>query len=338
MEASRIELRNLQKEAVRQLEEAGTPAAKISAVGELVAELAADDEFWRYQSESLAVFVTPESIQSFRLPNHFDSGVEVSDRFHVAPLVRAVSFPYLAYVLALSQNSVRLVEITPSTAVDVTREAGIPENLPDALGRSLPRDPAPAGRLQGGEGQKVLVGQFARRVDAAVCAYLTGGNLPLILAAVEHVGAIYRSHNSCPNLLPDSLTGNFDHTTPAELAAAARPLLDAEYQRQAAESAAGFAKAQSSGYGIADLASAARAATQGAVRKLCIDIETVEHGTVDDDGAIAFAGAPSAASYDIVGEIAVRALLSGAEVIGLRKAQMPAASPVAAILRYLPQA
>lgn len=337
VEASRIELGNLLKEAVRQLQEAGTARAKIAAIEELVADLAADDEFWRVQSESLATFVTPESVQTFRLPNHFDSGVEVSDRFHVAPLVRAVSFPYLAYVLALSQNSVRLIEMTATGAVDVTRDAGLPENLSDALGRSLPRDPAPTGRLQGGEGQKVLAGQFVRRVNAAVCSYLMGRDLPLVVAAVEHVGAMYRAHNSCPHLLPESLSGNFDHTTPLELAAAARPLLQAAYDLQAAASVAEFHRRQSAGYGLTDLADIARAATQGAVHKLLIDIESIEHGTVDDAGGITFAAAPGAASYDIVGEVAVRALLAGGEVIGLRRPQMPAASPVAALLRYLPQ-
>ncbi len=79
---------------------------------EEMADLVDDDTFWRYQARSLATFATPVSLVTFRLPNRLISNVQVSDRFFVKPLLRSVTFPQAALVLALAQGSVRLVEVT----------------------------------------------------------------------------------------------------------------------------------------------------------------------------------------------------------------------------------
>jgi hypothetical protein len=63
-----------------------------------------DNEFWRFQAHSLAIFATPENMRTFRVPNALEPLVIVSDRFHMKPLLRSVSFPRSCYVLALAQN------------------------------------------------------------------------------------------------------------------------------------------------------------------------------------------------------------------------------------------
>src|SRR5215510_3039459 len=85
-EAERIELKNLAGETSRQLEQASVPASDVAAIEEELADLVDDDEFWRYQARSLAVFLTPTTSVTFRLANELTSMVEVSDRFHLKPL------------------------------------------------------------------------------------------------------------------------------------------------------------------------------------------------------------------------------------------------------------
>ena len=83
-----------------------------------------------------------------------------------------------------------------------------------------------------------------------------------------------------------------------------------------------------------DVAQAARAATRGAVQTLLVDIDEALPGKLDDEGAVTFAEGPCAASYDIVDEIAGRALLTGARVLGVRKADIPGGSNLAAIMMW----
>jgi hypothetical protein len=66
-----------------------------------------------------------------------------------------------------------------------------------------------------------------------------------------------------------------------------------------------------------------------------VDIDEVIPGTIDEvDGRIAFADRDSAKTYGIVDEIAGRALLAGAIVLGVRKADIPDHAHLAAILRF----
>ena len=69
-------------------------------IRQAVEALIEDDGFWAEQAHSLAIFVTPERIRTFRLPNRLSSQAEVADRFHLKPLIRSVTFPHDAYVLA----------------------------------------------------------------------------------------------------------------------------------------------------------------------------------------------------------------------------------------------
>ena len=59
-DAERIELKNLAGEASRQLQEIGADRGDVAAIDEELAELVGDDEFWRYQARSLALFLTPQ--------------------------------------------------------------------------------------------------------------------------------------------------------------------------------------------------------------------------------------------------------------------------------------
>lgn len=69
----------------------------------------------------------------YRLPHNLTSIVEVSDRFHLKPLLRALTFPHTAFVLALSQGSVRLLEIAPELD---PAEVAVPDLPSDVATRS----------------------------------------------------------------------------------------------------------------------------------------------------------------------------------------------------------
>ena len=118
-DGARIEFKNLAAEAVRQLH-------GDARVREQLDDLAGDDAFWAFLANSLAVFVTPDSLRTFRLPNRLVSLVEVSDRFHLKPLLRSVTFPQAALVLALAQNSVRVVEVAGDVPASELEVADLP--------------------------------------------------------------------------------------------------------------------------------------------------------------------------------------------------------------------
>ncbi len=334
-DASRIELSNLARQAREQLEKAGLDKRRLAALMQQFDDLSDDEEFWRLQANSLAVLATPDSMSTFRLPNTLVSMVEVSDRFHLKPLLRSITFPHSAFVLALSENAVRLVEVHAELPPSTVKVERMPRDAASAVGKSTLNDRSPSGRIHGLEGQNVRLRQYARQVDAALRPVLAGRDTPLILAGTGRLPSIFRSVNSYPGLLNDIIETSPDRQSDAELADAARPILDAEYKAELKAFADVYETRANSGRTTSDLSDAARAATFGAIEALLVDIDTVVHGTVDDTtGAVSFADDAGAASYGVIDEIAGRALASGAKVLGVRKADIPGEAPLAAILRY----
>ena len=333
-QADRIELKNLARTALDQLREHGAAKHDVAAIEEALHDLVDDDEFWRFQANSLAVLATPDALRTFRLPNRLVSMVEVSDRMHLKPLLRAMTVPQSAFVLALAQNAVRVVEVSGDLPAFTVKVDGMPEDAASAVGKASIGDRSQAGRIQGSEGQKVRLRQFARKVDGALRDLLGGREVPLILAAAAPLDSIFRSVNTYPHLAAATLQGNPEADSDEQLAKAARGVLDQLFQDELAQVRALFASREAEGRTTTDLVQAARAATFGAVAVLLVDIDEVIPGRIDDAGRVELDAAPGAGNYGVVDEIAARALRSGARVLGVRRADIPGAGSLAAILRY----
>ncbi|HUB75570.1 MAG TPA: hypothetical protein VL977_00875 [Solirubrobacteraceae bacterium] len=333
-EAERIAFRNLAAEAIRQLRDGDAERADVTAVQESLAALDSEEEFWRHQARSLAVLATPSSIATFRLANRLSEIVEVSDRFHVKPLLRARTFPQVAVVLALAQGSVRLVEVEPEMAPSQLRVPDMPTDVAGAAGRASISDRAPTRRIQGSEGQKVRMRGYARQVDQALRPFLNGVDVPLVLAAAEPIAGIFRSVNSNPHLVEGEISGNPEALSDAELAARAREVLDALYAAELEALRERYRQLQHLGRARSDVAELARAATAGAVDTLFVDIDSPLTGTLDEDtGAVSF-GEPGVGTYGVLDEIARRVWLSGGRVLAVRAQDIPDHGQAAAILRY----
>jgi hypothetical protein len=334
-EPERIELKTLAAQASSQLRETGTPTRVVRAFEEEIDYLSDDEGFWRYQARSLAVFGAPESLITFRLPNRLLSQVSVSDRFYLRPLLRTLTFPHVAFVLALAQGSVRVVEVTPDLEPARIRVDDLPKDVASAVGKSSISDRAPVRRLQGSEGQKVRMRQYARQIDRALRPFLSGLEVPLILAAADPIDSIYRSVNTYPHLLAQSISGNPETASDAELAVGARAVLDDFYAAQLRDIEELYGQRSAEGRTLADVAEAARAATFGAVQTLLVDIDAAAPGTVEErTGAVTFASVGSGEVHDVIDEIARRTWLSGGRVLAVRKDDIPGRGQVAAILRY----
>lgn len=332
--ADRIELKNLAKQAVQQLEEAGADKRRVAALAEHLDDLVDDDEFWRFQAHSLAILATPDNIRTFRVPNALSPMVEVSDRFHLKPLLRAMTFANACYVLALAEGAVRLIEVSADLPAATIKVDGMPKDAAGAVRRASVNDRSPSGRIHGSEGQKVLLRQFARRVDAALRSLLAGSDIPLVLAAAQPLAAIYRSVNTYSHVASATIAGSPELLTDAQLAERARTVLDGLYRDEIAAVANLFESRSKHGQATTDIAQAARAATYGAVEIMIMDIDEVVDGRIDEAGSVTFAEQAGADTYGVVDEIARRVIMSGGRVLGVRRIDIPDGNSLAAILRY----
>lgn len=334
VEASRLEFKNLVKEARTQLEQSGAPSNQVQAITDELDDIVEDDDFWSEQSRSVAVFATPEVCVTYRLPNRLPQEVEVGDRLYVKPLLRAITFPQAGYVLALAAGSVRLIEFAADRPSEVVKVPDLPESAASAAGKSSLSDRAPIRRIQGAEGQKLRLMQYARKVDRALRPLLAGLDLPMVLAAAEPIASIYRQVNSYPDLLPTGVPGNPEQVQDEDLVASARQIVDDQHRRDVQELNEQIADLENSGRSSADLSALAYAATHGLIETLLVDLEQRIPGDVSGDGRIQFAEEDDHRSYGIVDEVARRVLRTGGKVIAVRGNEIAAGQPAAGILRH----
>ena len=331
---SRTVLKQLVDEAIGKLEAAGLDKRRIWPLEEYFETLLEDDDFWAYQARSLAILATPTRLRTYRLPSELGDMVSVADRFHLKPLLRATTFPNAAHVLAISENAVRLIEVSADLPASEVKVPDMPRDAASAVGKSTINDSGAGRRIHGLEGQKIRLGQYVRKVGAALRPVLSDSGLPVILAATEPVASLFRSLGGVA-VLEQTIETSPDRMTDAELARAARPVLDAHYEGKIARIHELFETRKGEGRTTTDIAEAARAATFGGIDTLLVDIDVMVPGVIDETtGAVTFLPEDTKGGYGVVDEIAGRATRTGAKVLAVRRKDIPGDGPLAAILRY----
>jgi Bacterial archaeo-eukaryotic release factor family 11 len=353
--ANRIAFKDLAREALAQLREAGADKRKIAVFKERFDHLAGldpdvqdedkirklqrakpdpFDTFWHYQANGLAVLSTSGLMRMFRLPNAPKPLAEVADRFHLTPLIRAMTSPHDIFVLALAEESVRLIRAFANFPPVRLQIPDLPRNAEEATRRPSFHVRAPRRRLQNLEGEKVLLHKYVRKVEQAVHGVLAGLSTPLVLAAEEPLASMFRSLNTYPRLADEMIEGNPDLTTDAELEVAAIPILDRFYSRELKAVITRYDELKPR-RATTDVSYAAHAATAGAIDQLLVDLDAVVPGLVSDiDGSVIYSASDDAETYSVVDEVARRALYTGARVLGAKREELPDRAPLAAILRY----
>jgi hypothetical protein len=334
-DANRIEFKTLVSKATERLHESGADKKVVNHIHEGLAELDDDESFWQHQARSLAVFATPDSVRTFRLPNNLTELIDVSERLIVKPMLRTVTFPQTAYVLALSTKSARLLAIEPDGEPHEVVVPNLPTDAMSAVGLDSLKNNDPSSRTQGESGRKLRLRQYAHQVDRALMRAIGNNGMPLILAAAQPLDSIFRATSHHPGLAEHSIEGNPDEKTDAELADAARIVLDEVYAKQIDQVKETYELRASQDRATTDLQRIARAATFGAIDTLLVDIDVSIDGTVSDEtGDLTIDESDTVSNYGVVDEIAKRVLESGGDVLAVREDQVPEGADAAAILRF----
>lgn len=341
-----IRLRNLLGKAEEQTRDRGLPESQIEELLAPVRQLEEDVHFWRHQGEGLAIFCSESGCATHRLPVPVEELVFIGDRFCMRPLLPAVSEGRRYYVLALSQNSVRLFECTR----DSVRELDlydIPASLRDAVGYDWEQKSLQF-HVGDGEGRAMFHGHgrqkdqddeeleaFLRAVDRGVCRLLADSRAPLIVAAVEYLIPMYRRITSYPNVPEQCVSGNPDRLKPAELhersLACAAPYLDEPKQRDL-QRLTDAVHSDSATTGVLDVLPAAQNAQVGA---LFVVSNGAIWGRTDESGRdITLHAQREPGDDDLIDLTIAHTVASGGVVYDTAASEMPGGVPVAALLRF----
>lgn len=340
-----IRLKNLLTEADERLRSLGLRSPEAAELLAPAAALLDDPIFWRYQADGLAIFVRPGSFRAFRLPLRFPELASVGDRFHVKSLL-----PYFAggghfFVLALSQNEIRLLGGSRHSVNEV--ELGdVPASLADALRYEDPERElqlhttggGPGGRAvfhghgAGDELDKERLGRFFREVDRGLGDILRSEHSPLVLAGVEYETAIYREVSSYPELADQVIAGSPDDLRAEELHERAWAIVEPRFGADLDADLERFRELDGTGLTARELVDALSVARTGRVAVLFVAADEERWGTVTEDG-IQIHDDARPGDEDLLDGAVVAAIGTGARIHVLPTEALPAA-PIAAILSY----
>ncbi|MGH2827042.1 MAG: hypothetical protein ACRDKF_08730 [Actinomycetota bacterium] len=305
--------------------------------------LLGDRDFWNHQQEGLALLRTPDTFERFRLPFAVGQHVVVADSPYVVPLFRPLAHGATFYVLALSQGAVRLIECTARGAVEVdTSEFEIPHSLAEALRyddlqKPESRHPTTSGPGHGDdrEDHKGQVRRYVHAVEVGVSRNLSARGAPLVLAAVDYVRAMYREKTDYSAVLTDGIDGNPDHLRPEQLLEAARPIMEAHFEKQMNELKDRYETALAHDGAACELEQVLWAAHDGRVDTLFVQDGAQEWAKVDAEGrSIERSNGLESGTEELHDLTARRSLINGGRVLALDDEAMPCDGPIAAIYRY----
>ncbi len=309
-----------------------------------------DQTFWQHQSDGLALFLSAEESSHYRLPLSFEELVVVEARFHIKPMLPLFNNKGRFYILALSQNDIRLFAGTRHTVDQIDLE-GVPTSLAEALPHDDPErqlqhhigekvDTTAPGIFHGhgvgaGDFKKDNILRFFQQVDKGICALLEDQSLPLVLAGVDYLLPIYKEASNYPHLIDEGVTGNPDETSAQELHEQAWSLVQPYFREEREQATAEYRRLADGSNASQDLSEIVRAAHYGRVKVAFVATDVQRWGKFDaEKNVLEVHDNPEPGNADLLDSVAVQTLMHGGTVYSAEADEIPGGEPVAAVFRY----
>ncbi|HDR14067.1 MAG TPA: hypothetical protein ENN79_00990 [Desulfobacteraceae bacterium] len=344
-----IRFRNLLDQVDVRLQSKGVRSSDGREMLKPARRLLKDQAFWRHQSDGLAVFVNSEECRVYRLPLSFEELVVISDCFHVKPLLPLFTSDGHFYILALSQNQVRLLEGTRQT-VDEVDLGDMPKSMAEAFQyESFERQLQFHTGTSGGSGkraamfhghdareeEKERILKWFRTIDEELAVLFAGDESPIVPAGVEFLFPIFKEATSYPHRVVEGIRGNPEELKPEELHALAWPILEPIFSKSREKAVSRYRQLAGTGQTTTDVKEAVLAAYHGQVDVLFVAVGVQVWGYFDPDANTVYVnGDLKPGDQDLLDAAAVQSILNGGTVYAVEPEHVPDRAPIAAVLRY----
>lgn len=349
-----LRLRNLLREVARQVGQEPRFASKKAELLEPLQKLPDDETFWLEEGQGLAIFRNLEQMRCYRLPERINEQIVIASHFYLKPLLPWLENDGRFYVLALSQNAIRLLEGTRYTIEEVLLPEQVPESLADALKEAQPEKElqyhsSASGSLVGKGGRHALVfhgkgasdeakeqlARYFHQINRGLHELLHDETVPLVLAGVEYLLALYRDVNTYPHLLARSLTGNPDELSARTLHERAWPLVEPVILQAQRDARAQYQELAATEQASNNLSLIVPAASEGRVAALFAARDREQWGHFDPFAqTLEIHEAAKPGDDDLLERAEMQTIMHGGAVYTLDHALVPGGQLAAAVFRY----
>jgi hypothetical protein len=352
LHTNQVRLMRLLSRAEKQLVETGMSSREAEMLLEPLQKLILDRHYWVHEGNSLAIFISRDILLHYLLPQTVQEEVMVTGHFYLKPLLRTLSDEGRFYLLALSQNKVRLFqgtryhlrEIPLSGAVPASRDEALKYENPGrryhhhhtgAPGRAGVRAAVFHGQAVGVDYARANVRQFINLLSDGIEVLLAGRTEPMVLAGVNYVQPMYRKRSTYPNLIGEGIMGNPGLMSEEELHRKAWNIVEPYLHREQQAMAARFEQMAGLGRTSTDLNRVVKDAYAGKVASLFLDINAHAWGYYEPArSAVMVHDTLEPCDDDLLDFAAMHTFIHGGKIYAGSRERMPEKAPLAAILRY----
>jgi len=309
-----------------------------------------NSEFWQYQSDGLAIFISTNVFRYYCLPVNFEELVVVTDRFHFKPLLPLLTGDGKFYILALSQNDVRLLQGTRYSVSEVDLE-DVPQSIAEALKYDDPEkqfqfhtgtsqvggDRAGMfhGQGAGNDEQKDRLLRYFRKVSGGLEELLKNQRSPLVLAGVDYLLPIYKEANNYPHLMEDGITGNPEELKAEELHSSAWEIMQPYFEQAEQEVVSRYQELAGTGQTANNIQEVVSAAYYQRIESLFVPVGVQQWGLFNPSTSeIQLHQEQESGDEDLMDFAAIHTVLNGGTVYAVEPEKVPGDAPLAAVFRY----
>lgn len=343
------------REVENRLRASGLRSADVENLLEPVDALLENEHFWQYAADGLVLFRSANVFRLYQLPIPVKDHVVVSDHFYLKPLLPLLTGNERYYILAFSQNDIRLLEGTHYSVSEVE----LPEEFPESLAEALKYDvtdnlvryhSSSSGAQVGKGGRRAVIfhGQgvgiddskdnllrYFQEIDRGLRELLRDETAPLVLAGVAYLFPIYREANTYPHLLEEGIAGNPDKLKAETLHERAWAILEPYALQPQHEAAARYKDARGTERASSTLREVLPAAFSGRVESLFVALDQEQWGSYDPaTNTLSLHTEAEPGEEDLLNVAALQTLLHGGTVYAVERSAVPGEALVAAVFRY----
>ena len=343
-----IRLKNLLKEAYGKLEALGMSSTEAESLTDTVRNASLERDMWTAHSRGFSVFAGRGFMRHVALPNTVRELAVAGFRFHLKPLIDALEYRGRFWLLALSQNDVRLYTGDGVSIAAVDPGSGVPRSLTEVVGRQ------PAGKQthfhssdRGGDAAifhgmgagkddvKPEIEQFVRAVASGLESFWKLDDAPIVLAGTEFLRWSYRQVASVGQRVVGEIEGNVEDLSDQDLHTQAWRIVRDQLEAQRDEALARLEQSDAGTPVSRELDDVVRAARDGRVDPLFIAADFECWGRFDDDErSVARRDEPMPGDVDLLDRAAVESWLKGGQVYVVPASDIPGRAAAIAGLRY----
>lgn len=345
-----LSLKNQLKELRNKLSDNGMSSKQIEKLATPVLNLIDDADFWRHQSEGLAIFVSEEVFEKYTVPVSFEPFNYLSSAFYMLPLLPLFNDYGLFFLLTLKKDEVKFYEGNKYGLTEIDMTDAIPSRIEDAVGydyeqkhlqyrthrgNNRPGSFHGHGENETKERNELLI--FFREIDRGIMSMLHEfQEPPLLVCCLDYNFHIYKEANTHKNLYPQHISLNPAGLDLKTLHEKAWEIIEPHFGQELDERREKYLIAVERGKSSSNIREIIPAAIQSKIDTLFIEKNTDIFGIYDPStGGVTIQEGHNMANVSLMNLAGKKVFEKGGKVYILEKHEMPdGSSEMNALFRY----